>query len=90
MSININDYSGKPEYKTMRQKAYEKADIILLCYSMMDKGKSASRLVDYWIEELGEYGPQSLFSEKLSAQEADHHTDMLGDLNNNSTVVVNE
>ena len=38
--LNIQDLSGKPEHTKMRQFAFQKADIIMLCYSTSDQGKS--------------------------------------------------
>ena len=59
LAINITDFSGKSAYRQMRQDAYKTADVIILCYSMVDEGKGLSHLKAKWInEELGEYGPQ--------------------------------
>ena len=56
--MNIQDLSGKPEYKKMREIAYKKADVILLCYTMNDGGKSLENLEEVWInQDLGEFGP---------------------------------
>lgn len=54
----INDMGGRPEHKDMRQMNYKKTDIIILCYSMCDRGKSLARIEDYWIkQDLDEFAP---------------------------------
>ncbi len=41
MTLNINDISGKHEHRATRKLAYKNADLIILCYSLADKGVSA-------------------------------------------------
>lgn len=44
----------------MRQITYKKTDIVILCYSLTDGGKSIGNIEKYWIQEdLGEYGPKT-------------------------------
>ena len=47
--LNINDLSGKPQHRAMRQITYKKTDIVILCYSLSDNGKSIANVEKYWI-----------------------------------------
>ena len=57
--INVNDFSGRDVHRSIRVQGYKKADIIMLCYSLSDGGKSAANLEQKWIiNELKERGPK--------------------------------
>ena len=52
IKLCIRDMSGKHdlEHATMRSHNYKDADIIVLCYSLSDRGKSLDNVKSYWIE----------------------------------------
>lgn len=61
MVLNIHDLTGRqsPEHRQMRQACYKDADIVFLCYSLLDRGKSLDNIIPVWIkEELGERAPK--------------------------------
>jgi hypothetical protein len=56
--LAIHDFSGRDSNKSLRLPIYQKADIIILCYSLANVS-SLNNLETKWIKgELGNYGPK--------------------------------
>ena len=59
MTLLVNDMSGKKVHRAMREKAYETAHVLILCYSCDDENESVKKLEEEWLKkELEKRGPR--------------------------------
>ena len=58
--IIMADTSGRDDFKPLRQCAYFKTDVAILCYSAEDRN-TLERIKSYWLPELKEYAPHCPF-----------------------------